>query len=231
MVTKYDETFYSERHIKTLHFARRLAAIIVDKFSPSSAVDVGCGVGTVLASLKVLGCGTVLGLEGPWLDITSAVLNDEELKLIDLETPFKLDRTFDIAISLEVAEHLYEGSATPFVKKLCKLSDIVIFSAAIPGQGGVNHFNEQWQAYWAQKFTEHGYFAFDLVRPLIWADVAIPLWYKQNTVVYMSSRAVLRFPTLEKYRVNQLTNLNLVHPELYTVLRNQLAHLQKRVAG
>lgn len=50
----------------------------------------------------------------------------------DLTKPLHLNRRFDLALSLEVAEHLPKKSAEIFVDTLCKLSDTIIFSAAIP---------------------------------------------------------------------------------------------------
>jgi len=85
-------------------------------------------------------------------------------------------------LALAKAEGLtYES----FVADLVAMAPAVLFSAAIPGQGGVGHRNEQWPSWWAGHFATHGYLAYDVVRPAIWTDEAIPAWYRQNIVLYL----------------------------------------------
>ena len=90
-----------------------------------------------------------------------------------------------MAISLEVAEHLPESAADDFTSSLTNLSDFVLFSAAIPFQGGIGHVNEQWLTYWVEKFSSRGYLAVDLVRKRIWENQEIPIWFRQNTLVFV----------------------------------------------
>ena len=44
------------------------------------------------------------------------------------------------------------------VATITKHGDAVLFSAAIPGQGGQDHLNEQWPEYWQKKFEVNGYY-------------------------------------------------------------------------
>ena len=62
----------------------------------------------------------------------------------DLAQPLQIDRRFDLALSLEVAEHLPPECGSEFVQTLTDLSSVILFSAAIPFQGGTDHLNEQW---------------------------------------------------------------------------------------
>ena len=62
---------------------------------------------------------------------------------VDLRDSFAIGRTFDLAISLEVAEHPPEEFAEPLVERLVTAAPFVLFSAAIPEQGGIHHVNEQ----------------------------------------------------------------------------------------
>ncbi|MDW8444469.1 MAG: hypothetical protein RML45_09315 [Acetobacteraceae bacterium] len=100
--------------------------------------------------------------------------------------PIDLDRRFDLALSLEVAEHLPPERAAGFVADLVRLAPAVLFSAAIPLQGGTNHVNERWQAFWAGLFASHGYRAFDVIRPRVWDDPRVEPWYRQNTVLFLA---------------------------------------------
>ena len=90
----------------------------------------------------------------------------------DLENNIQIESKFDLAITLEVAEHLSEIRADSFIDDLCALSDLILFSAAIPDQGGRHHINEQWQSYWEPKrFKQRGYHVYDIVRWKIWSSV------------------------------------------------------------
>jgi hypothetical protein len=88
---------------------------------------------------------------------------------------------------LEVAEHLSDARSWSFVFDLTRLSDVVLFSAATPGQGGTNHINEQPLEYWQKMFELYEYVMKDDVRPKI-ADLdGVEWWYKKNIVVFERS--------------------------------------------
>jgi 2-polyprenyl-3-methyl-5-hydroxy-6-metoxy-1,4-benzoquinol methylase len=105
-------------------------------YKPRSVVDIGCGIGTWLATALELGVTDVLGIEGDWLDRSLARIADELIVATDLEQPFDLGRRFDLAICLEVAEHLSPAAAPGFIDSLTRHADVILFSAAIPFQGG-----------------------------------------------------------------------------------------------
>lgn len=86
---------------------------------------------------------------------------------------------------MEVAEHLYPEFAPNFVKLLTSLSNVVLFSAAIPYQGGVHHVNEQSPGYWADLFAKEGYVCIDCLREKIWEDESILWWYRQNIMIFV----------------------------------------------
>lgn len=117
--------------------------ILVSMFKPSSVVDVGCGVGNWLHEFKNNGVSDLVGIDGAHLNTSLYMLDESKLHITNMEEPFSLPRKYDLVISLEVAEHVSEKSADSFVACLCNLSDTIAFSAAVPGQGGQNHINEQ----------------------------------------------------------------------------------------
>ncbi len=138
-------------------------------------------------------------------------ISDIELVAQDLETCITLDEPFDLAISLEVAEHLSPERAMSFVEDICAAAPCVLFSAAIPHQGGRHHVNEQWQSYWTERFLQQGYRPIDLVRPQIWTQDRIPFYYRQNTILYAAPEPY-RSIQERLAELPQAVILDLVHP-------------------
>lgn len=214
MMNPYSQAFYADRHAKTVHSANTILSIVLQRVpAVRSAVDLGCGVGTWLSVLREKGADEVQGLDGGWVDQDLLAIPRGSFRQVDLSAgDVRLPRRYDLAISLEVAEHLPAERARDFVASLTALSDFVLFSAAVPYQGGINHVNEQWQHYWAALFAERGYAAHDLVRPHIWNDSLIPFWYRQNILLYSPHRlAGSAAETAEP----ALLPLDVIHPEHY----------------
>ena len=82
-----------------------------------------------------------------------------------------------------MAEHLPASRASGFVHDLCAASDFVLFSAAIPGQGGQHHVNEQWPGYWADRFAAEGYAITGALRFRFWNTAGVEPWYRQNLLL------------------------------------------------
>lgn len=182
----YPAGFYDNRRAHTAHAANRMLTALPQGLKRASIADIGCGTGTWLAAALAGGAETAFGIEGDW--VTPAMLDDPRIAFArqDLEQRFTGPRV-DLALSLEVAEHLSPERAVGFVADLVALASAVLFSAAIPGQGGIGHLNEQWQSWWAELFAAHGYLAYDVIRPAIWNDEEIPAWYRQNAVLYLDA--------------------------------------------
>jgi hypothetical protein len=123
--------------------------------------------------------------DGPWGKKEDILIPAERFTVLDLET-FQAPESerYDLAISLEVAEHLHEKAADNFFRQLTRLSDRILFSAAIPGQGGLHHLNERSPGYWAEKFRDCGFTQLDILRPRFWDDDRIAWWYRQNFFLY-----------------------------------------------
>ena len=127
--------------------------------------------------------------------------------------PTSMSQSFDLAISLEVGEHLPNQCARQLVDTLISLAPIVLFSAAIPHQGGTYHINEQWPNYWARLFSERGYVTIDLLRSRIWGDREIEYYYAQNILLYIEKSHLEKFPLLKQYIVSaDDETLSVVHP-------------------
>lgn len=197
--------------------AAALVPALVELCSPRSVVDVGCGRGTWLAQVRELGITDVAGIDGDYVDRSALRIPAEQFLGRDLTQPLKLGRTFDLAMCLEVAEHLPPESADTLVSSLAALAPVIAFSAAIPFQRGHGHVNEQWPAYWAQRFRRHGYAAVDCLRQRFWNDPRVAWYYAQNLVLFVARDRVVG---LERLRELVPTDdgqevLSLVHPQKY----------------
>jgi SAM-dependent methyltransferase len=186
----------------------------LDYIRPKSALDVGCGTGAFLSIFREHGVTDILGVDGPWVSKDQRRIPANSFLERDLEHPLDLHRTFDLVISLEVAEHLPEAAAATFVRNLTRHGEVVLFSGAIPGQGGTHHLNEQWPSYWTQRFEEEGFVAVDCLRPLLWNKPEVSFWYAQNILFFIRNDALARFPELQdKWTRDEV--LPLVHPKLF----------------
>lgn len=211
----YGDDFYNSRHERTLYAARTLLDHVAGVVPPiHSAVDVGCGVGTWLAVLRERGVDQLRGYDGEWVDEQLLEIPAEEFVRQDLTWPIvPPPKKYDLAISLEVAEHLPSSAADTFVRSLTGLADFILFSAAIPHQGGQHHVNEQWLEYWLERFEGEGYVGLDVIRPRIWQDRDVAVWYRQN-IMLLARRERVEDLTLAAPAA-QLRPLSAVHPEIF----------------
>lgn len=219
----YTRKDYDARDAQTRRAAVEILAILFEYIQPDSVVDFGCGVGTWLSVCQEHGVREIRGLDGPWVPADRLTIPPAAFQPADLANPIELDRTFDLAISLEVAEHLPEQSAESFVRSLTIAAPHVLFSAAIPLQTGNGHINEQWQDYWAELFLQQDYVAIDLIRPRIW-NRQLPVHYRQNILFYAKrshiSPGTLLFHAWKNTNEGQL---RVVHPEVYMFKHQLLA--------
>jgi len=154
-----------------------------------------------LRAFQELGVRKIRGIDGEYLDRSKLLIPPECFTCTDLSKPFELEGRYDLAICLEVAEHLPEKMAPILIQKLVAAAPAVLFSAALPGQLGAHHINEKMPAYWRALFERHGYVLLDPIRPAILTDARIEWWYRQNTVLYASENLMRERPALEAYRV------------------------------
>lgn len=221
-MTAYRDAFFADRHTRTVYAAETVLGLLLPALpAVRSAADVGCGVGTWLSVLQRHGATEVRGVDGHWVDPKNLVIPRPSFSHHDLRTDLDLGRRFDLAISLEVAEHLPSARAEGFVAWLTRLADFVLFSAAIPRQGGKNHVNEQWPDYWAAIFARQGYVPLDIIRRHIWDDPKIATWYRQNLLLFVRGDAVgrLRLPAAAVAP----GPLSVVHPEVYVARLDRAA--------
>ena len=194
--------------------ALRILKILFDYVEPKSVLDVGCGLGTWLRVAQELGLQEVHGIEGSWLDTKQLQVDPTRVTILDLERGFNLGRRFDLAFCLEVGEHLSPSAADPLVASLVAHTDTVLFSAAIPFQGGHHHVNEQFPDYWSERFARYGFRPIDLLRPRIWDDRAMHWWLRQNVLIFAHERVIAANAKLQQ-ESEVPRALCIVHPDVY----------------
>lgn len=217
MATAYDQTFFGHMDEAAGHGAARLIPIVIDLLAPKSIVDVGCGRGLWLKTCESAGVKDYLGIDGDYVVRDQLAIPHDRFVAADLTKPLTgVDRTFDLAICLEVAEHLPLTAADQIVKTLASLAPAVLFSAAIPFQPGTQHVNMQWQSWWAERFAHRGYQCFDYIRTKVWNDASVPTFYKQNALLYVSPDRLEALPALQTWaQAHADPILDVVHPEAY----------------
>jgi len=193
-VQEYSETFF-ERNLRGSRDSARLVLPSLFQYRrPQSIVDVGCGLGAWLSAATELGVTEVLGIDGDHVERSALLIPESDFYSADLSHRVSLQRRFDLAICVEVAEHLPFERSESFVEDLTALSDVVLFSAALPYQGGTEHINEQWLEFWAILFRRHGYLPFDFLRSGLWGAAGVEFWYSQNLMIFCTEAGSRDFP-------------------------------------
>ncbi len=180
----YGRQFFVGREARAAASADVVVPLLLSLFPVASVVDVGCANGLWLEAFARLGIADYLGLDGDYVPRDLLRIPADRFRVTDLKQPPRLERRFDLACSLEVAEHLPADSADTFVDFLVSAAPVVAFSAAVPRQGGDGHVNEQWQSYWQARFARRGYLCIDCLRPALYGNTAVNWWYRQNMLVY-----------------------------------------------
>ncbi len=224
----YDRAFYVAQVEGSARSAAAMIPRILGLFPRiTSVVDLGCGTGVWLHHFKRAGVPRVLGLDGGAADQGLLLLDHQEFRAVDFVQPLDLDDRFDLAMSLETAEHLPPSAAATFVANLCRLSDVVVFGAALPGQGGTWHVNERWPSYWAALFQAQGYEVFDVLRPEVWYDQRVEWWYAQNTLLFVRGDRQDLLPSLRDLQAARRGHaLDMVHPRCFEAHRRALEDLR-----
>ena len=162
--------YVHEEAVHNFAAPREVVPFVISLVAPNSVLDVGCGIGTWLKIFEECGVSDYLGVDGDYVNRSLLKISETKFVAKDLRRPWSLNRKFDLLICLEVAEHLPKECAQEFVKVLVSHGEVILFSAAIPNQGGQNHLNEQWPEYWQAIFANFGYHFHDVIRPLFWSN-------------------------------------------------------------
>jgi SAM-dependent methyltransferase len=211
--TLYTEAFYAGARDGARSSAAVMVPLLLEHLHPTqppTVVDVGCGEGWWAAAFNDAGCDAI-GVDGSY--VTTHVLGDR-FHPRDLGRRLDVPRS-DLAVSMEVAEHLPPERGESFIEDLCRLAPTVLFSAALAGQGGTGHINEQPLSYWVDLFTRNGYAVSGALRWQVWDNPAVEVWYRQNTVV--ASLMPGAYPSL--FDTPLAPPWDVVHPVLFSYHR------------
>jgi len=153
----YDANFFKslEKYRPIYHF---LADIITTHLKPRSVIDWGCGCGYLLEKLLMNGITDIHGIEGSKEVVP--FIPESLIPFINIADVLLCDSAgYDLAISIEVGEHLKEKDSAKFVNNICNSADKYIWwSAAQIGQNGTGHINCRPLSWWEKVFEEVGLF-------------------------------------------------------------------------
>jgi|GEM_PF-776344 len=220
----YTEGYYEHYKDGSFKSAMAILPIVLKRVTARRAVDIGCGSGQWIEAARGLGI-EAFGTD-PNAKQNAHIYPYDAAKGDRLQPILAGGGGFDLAICVEVAEHIDEDRADLLINQLCDLAPIVLFGAAIPGQGGENHINEQWPDYWAEKFAEHGYIGIDCIRRQVWNNDEVEAWYAQNTILYVHPERATAIAT--QVLRDELTAANgnparLIHPRMWMGLHRWVA--------
>jgi SAM-dependent methyltransferase len=213
--TIYDNAFFSFAAEVSLRSARVVVPLVVEMLHPKSVIDVGCGVGVWLRVFVENGVRNVRGIDGDYIDRSKLHINENDFVSADLSRDFSIDASYDLAVCLEVAEHLPAACAEILIERLTSASSVVLFSAAIPGQGGVAHVNEHWPEYWRELFAKHDFVMLDPFRAQIRADRRVAFWVRQNLFLFVRKVALTSYPAMGHVEKSDSTSCEWVHVDVY----------------
>jgi trans-aconitate methyltransferase len=191
----YDDEYY-DRDVEgpASHAAPIIAESIIERFSPRTLIDVGCGTGAMMAAFKERGV-VVEGLDYSAAAVKRCSARGLTVTRFDIENAVgSPNKTFDIAISMEVAEHLPESKAEKFVHLLSRLAPTILCTAAGPGQGGTDHVNLKPKQYWIDLFRKEGANFDDRSTTILaarWAQNNVADFYHSNLMIFSASRSEL----------------------------------------
>jgi hypothetical protein len=158
----YSLDYHRKIELEETPMAERLAQYIKNRFDPVHATDYGCSTGIYVRELIAQGIDA-MGFDNSQAAIDHCVCpNIEQVDITDSSAVGL--RYADLGLCIEVAEHIPERNADDLMRFLLRhTKHWLIFSAAVPGQGGVGHVNCQPRDYWITKFEKRGWVV-DLVE-------------------------------------------------------------------
>lgn len=180
---EYSPAFYAVASAGAKRSARHILGMVRDRHPFRSVVDFGAGAGEWLTEARCLGADRLLGVDGRWAR-ESCREAGFQYRFADLNRPVNIPIKFDLAVCVEVAEHLLPSRGPNLVAALCRSAPVVVFGAALPRQFGDGHINCRSQSYWIRLFARQGFHCHDYFRPCIWKNREVEPWYRQNTFLF-----------------------------------------------
>lgn len=205
---QYDNVFFDDAYDTSYRSAIEMLGFLDKALSFKSVIDIGAGVGAWSRAAIELN-KSVLSIDGNWVQDIPNKFDKLKYSFQNLNDSLVVDTHYDLAICLEVAEHLEPQRSQGLISDLCRLAPVVMFGAALPRQGGAGHINCRPHSFWIDLFKNNDYKALDLFRPRFWYDGNVGPWYAQNTYLFVKSDRVTEFPNFI-----QPSLVNVYHPKV-----------------
>jgi len=228
----YDALFYRYQREGSLRSARCVLPIINAALAPRCVVDIGCGAGAWLSVHRSLGVSDISGIDGEYVDRTLLLIDPAHFHPQDISVPFSAARSYDLVQCLEVGEHVPPQCSETLIDNLVSHGRHILFSAAVPGQGGENHINERPYEFWRGLFAARGYRLFDFIRPQIAGATECEAWYRFNILFFAHDSVIDALP--EFVRTSRIEDGAAIHdfsPFTYRVQKMLLSHLPARTVS
>lgn len=200
VATPYSPEFFTGHVDGSLRSARIIAPLVCNIAPITSVLDVGCGIGAWLRAFQECGAARTAGIDGEYVNRDDLLIDESCFFPNDLASLKVLPTGFDLTVCVEVLEHLPDEAGRRLVALMTKSAPLVLFSAAIPGQRGTHHINERWHEYWHSEFAVNGFAKLDIIRPQVFSDTDVEVWYRQNVFVYASEAECRRVLCLQQLR-------------------------------
>lgn len=228
----YDALFYRYQREGSLRSARVALPLVVGPCRVRSVLDVGCGAGAWLSVARELGVPDIAGVDGDYVDRSLLLVDPASFSPRDIGRRFDLQRTFDLVQCLEVAEHVPAAASDVLLDNLVRHGRLVLFSAAVPGQGGEDHINEQPWAHWRDRFAARGYRLFDGLRPRLAGEARVEPWYRFNLMLFAHDSIIGSLPAeLARTRVPETHPIADFSPPAYRLRKAVMARLPGAVVS
>lgn len=189
--------FFDDAYDTSYRSAIAMLGALNEAISFESVIDIGAGVGAWSRAAIELN-KSVLSIDGSWVKNIPAKFEELNYSYQNLNESITSNHIYDLAICLEVAEHLSPSRSLSLVSDLCSLAPIVMFGAALPRQGGAGHINCRPHSFWINLFEKNDYKVYDFFRPRFWYDGKVGPWYAQNTYLFVKNEIASvfsNFPT------------------------------------
>lgn len=214
----YSDTYFDKHEMAARNSARQVVPFVMSVLRPTSIADVGCGSGQWTKEFISNGVRKAYAFDAFASPCWGVTANSVEFQKIDLENRVADFPDVELVCWLEVAEHLSESSCSRILSDIVERTDAILFSCALPGQGGTGHISERRLSDWVSDFEEVGFCCEDILRPRFWNDEDISWWYRQNTVIFVKENSVASNAIL-KFQLPTFRGMDLIHPDLFEVNR------------
>jgi SAM-dependent methyltransferase len=217
-MTLYDDAFFDSMTEGSLQSARVVVPILLNLVQPQSIIEIGCGRGAWLKVFQENGIAVIRGLDGPWVNHSNLLIDAANFHMVDFNQPFEIEGQYDLAVCLEVVEHVPDKAGRFLIRQLTRTAPLVLFSASIPGQEGLGHVNEQMPRYWESIFSEFGFRMLSPIRRHVLQDSRVEWWYRQNIILFASSDAIAKSPILQAEAENNGLELEWIYKEVFEAI-------------